>query len=120
LGLSQRFNKCLSDPSGKGQLEVRPLPQRTILEENMPTDVRDLQELKNEDLERHEQPKLPEDEDSDPVGKPPKVQEVEDTARQMNEPAQEPIDRTADLLLSENELSKRGITTPAESERPAR
>jgi hypothetical protein len=86
----------------------------------MPTDVRDLQELKNEDLERHEQAKLPEDEDDDPVGKPPKVQEVEDKARQMDQPAQEPIDRTADLLLRENELTKEGIATPLGQERPAR
>jgi hypothetical protein len=86
----------------------------------MPTDVRDLQELKNEDLETHHQAKLPEDEDDDPVGQPPKVQEVEDTARQIEQPAQEPIDRTADLLLRENELTKEGVATPMDQERPAR
>ncbi len=113
----------------------------------MPTDVRDLQELKNEDLERHEQPKLPPVEqeklEGSEVGnarpqsaqvddglvdkkngtefeQPSKIQEVEDSARQIDHPAQEPIDRTADLLLRENELSKEGISAPVNQERPAR
>jgi hypothetical protein len=115
-------------------------------EKNMPTDVRDLQEVKNEDLDRHEQPKLPEVEIEidESTGKPPKapevdhydqsklpeveigdgnpskVQEVEGTARQIEQPALEPIDRTANLLLLENELTKEGVATPMDQERPAR
>jgi hypothetical protein len=46
---------------------------------------------------------------------------VEDAAQSVGKPAQEPVDRTAELLNQELEVSKAGIASPEKEEhRPAR
>jgi hypothetical protein len=46
---------------------------------------------------------------------------VERAAEKVDKPAEEPVDRTADLLQSELEVSKAGIPAPNDEEhRPAR
>ena len=52
---------------------------------------------------------LPEDEDADPVGKTPGLEEVEEAAERVEHPAKEPVDRTAEHLLQEADLTKAAI-----------
>ena len=45
---------------------------------------------------------------------------VEDAAQSVGKPAAEPVERTAELLNQELEVTKTGIASPVASERPAR
>ncbi len=44
--------------------------------------------------------------------------EVEDAAGDVGKPASEPVERTAELLQAELEVSKAGITAPTDKELP--
>ena len=44
--------------------------------------------------------------------------EVEDAAEEVGKPASEPVERTAELLTAEIEVTKAGIAAPSEKELP--
>lgn len=75
-----------------------------------------------------EQTQRPEDEDADPVGRPPKpsapppprLDHVEQAADRVPKPAEEPAERTAEVLHQELELTRAGVTSPEESPPPSR
>lgn len=64
-----------------------------------------------------------EDEDADPVGpapEPPRLEHVENAAEKVDQTAEEPAERTAELLHQELELTEAGVTSPEEAPPPSR
>jgi hypothetical protein len=66
-------------------------------------------------LHKPKKNRLPlEDENADPVGKNSLFEEVEEAAERVENPAFEPVDRSAELLLQEADLTEAAIPMPAE------
>jgi hypothetical protein len=67
---------------------------------------------------------MPQPDDQKIQGSQPKedhpaiVNEVDDAAQGVGKPATEPVERTAELLSAEHEVSKAGIETPRDDDQP--
>ena len=57
---------------------------------------------------------------ADSVGNTPGFKDLEDSIKRVKKPAQSPVERTAELLLEEAEMTEIAIPTPAGTKRSSR